>query len=476
MAAAHYYVRNNSNDENTFVGTGVGTGDLCRETVARTGTWDTNTAHSFPSVTDCMDQTGGTSPVAGDIIHVGDDHDIITATEIHLAPAGEMAAPVLIVSTSITNQDEYAPGAREEATGSSTNVTAVNYSSVSTRGVRFEAGHDFKVSVGATAFLEDCTVTLDTNGSYISITQDNGVLIATDVDFVWTAGRSAHLFQMGASAVDLTRCTFTATTGALARAYGAAANGGLTHISRECDFSNITGYFLEDTGANITQDDNIHIELYDCVMASDPPLFANEDFTSPAQYFFAVNCASASVPEKSEYQFFQKTMGGVVEDSGDDGTSGGIYRDESTAFTNGNKVSYKCVTSEHCNLGAPVIFTMRPLFADLTDSDKDEITIYIASATALTQENTWIEVSYPGDVNKHVWETVTSRPVDILGSTALTSDGDSTWQDAGVDLTTENEYKITVAMTDGDGCVPNVRVHCGVPSITFYVDTTAELS
>jgi len=211
-------------------------------------------------------------------------------------------------------------------------------------------------------------------------------------------------------------------------------------------------------------------------MAAATPLkFVEETFQSAGQYFLATNCSDVS--DEAEYQFFQKTMAGVVQDSGDDGTSGNIYRAESTAFSNGNKVSFKCQTDADCSSGFPLVFDMQARFADLTAAGEDQITVYIASASALTKETTWIEVSYPDATNKQTWETITSRPADIVGSTALDSDGGaSDWENAGADLTTENEYKITVATSTGGACVPQIKFFCTVPNITFYVDTTVDLS
>jgi hypothetical protein len=118
-------------------------------------------------------------------------------------------------------------------------------------------------------------------------------------------------------------------------------------------------------------------------------------------------------------------------------------------------------------------------FADLTAAGSDEITVYFAGTAAQNKQNTWIEVSYPDATNKQLWTTVSSRPADILGSDALTADGGSSdWENAGTDLTTETEFKITLSTTGdaGAACVPHVKVFCTVPNITFYVDTTIDLS
>ena len=320
-------------------------------------------------------------------------------------------------------------------------------------------------------------MSFDDIGDQISVGAGGAYFSLENVNLDYEIGNSVEAMLCGGGVkVKLDNVILSASvSGTLAGLFKGSGAGGFTAAADNCDFSLLTGYILDGVGSNGADDDLIDIRISNCKMPNSSPLrFCNEDFANESQYFLATNCSDAAA--EAEYQFFQKTMSGTVEDSGDDGTAGGIYRAKSTAFAGGNKVSFKCQSTALCGEGFPLSFDMPARFADLTAGATDALTVYIASATALTQANTWIEVSYPDATNKQLWKTTTSRLADILGTTALTADGGaSDWENAGTDLTTENEYKITVTAVTGAACVPHVKVFCTVPSITFYVDTTIDL-
>lgn len=451
-------------------------------TVQRTGAFTSMSAGDhFATVALAFlgDDTG--LPIAGDFIFVANNHSFAAGgANIVYGVAAATDTPVIVMSVLETACDQYTKGASEDTGGSNNDISfATNGTKVSITGMDMTISDDFILSaVGVSVILDDLTLTLTSSADTLKFSQDGQYLEINNSTLVWAAGTSSACIaqtQAGAKLVlnNVIIQNGSGTIDDLLSAFGIGA--GFTARFNNSDFSEVGGFIWGNFGADSVTDDNIDVRMHNCKVNSNADPFIEEDFFSHGQYFLATNCSD--VAAEAEYQFYQKTMGGLVRDSGDDGTSGGIYRAESTAYTNGNKVSFKCTTSAQCGEGSPLFFDMEPRFADLTNSGTDALTLYIASATALTQANTWIEVSYPDATNKQLWKTTSSRLADILGTTALTADGGSSdWENAGTDLTTENEYKITVTAVNGAASIPFIRLFCTVPSITFYVDTTIDLS
>jgi len=422
---------------------------------------------------------GSTPPIAGDFIYVDSVHSHSTSVAIRYGLA--TVPSVNVVSVNTAEADEYLAGAKETCTSTSNDV---HLSNVSSGGVNY-SGIDFSTSdnftcIGA-AIINNSTLTLTGSADIFSLGTDGGNLELNDSTVVFTAGTTVGMFTVSnGNQLVCNNVVFDDGSGTLndfTRLGG--TNGGYTISLNECDLSQVTGFMCGEFGNDAATDDNIDFRMSNCQMNA-TKLFVEEVFSSPGMFFLATNCSDVSA--EAEYQFFQRTWAGDVEDSGDDGTSGGIYRSETTAFTNGNKVSFKITTSANASLGAPLHFDMPAVFADLSDAGSNEVTIYfaVATATTLTDTNFWAVISYPDGTNKQIWNTVDNRNSDIIavGTTHTDDSGSSTWEDAGVDLTGHNEYRMTIDTSGDAGSegVPRIRIFTTLPSETIYVDTTVGLS
>jgi len=472
---AYYYVRDNAGGANTF--NGSATGDGGRETTARTGAWDTTEANSYGTVLLAFGAT--TPPVSGDTIYVADDHEVSIGSVQSWGVASSNF--VNIISLDITDGAVAKRGASETIT---TDLSLVGQAQVYVWGMDLSTTDDLLCTSGSGSWVFDnCSWTGTLSGSVINLNQDGSHIKFIDSTITSSATQQVINTPSNASTLWMRNVTITAS-GAERIFSGGGVNGGAKIFIDNCDFSGVTGVasdnlILATFGGDRLVDDGLHFIMQNTKVYSGLTDWVGEEFASQDQIFLATNCSSDSAA--AEYQFYMKTFAGEVEDSGDDGTSGGIYRVASTAFTNGNKVSFKCTTSPNCSVGSPLTFDMPARYADLTAAGSNEITVYICQPNTnanLTTANTWIDVSYPDGTNKQTWNTVSSKASDILSSTELTTDSGSDWEDAGTDVTSFDEYKITVDTSSDAGaeCVPHIRFYCTVPSITFYVDTTVDLS
>jgi hypothetical protein len=472
----HFYVSTSAGKTGTRT---TGGGDVS----ARTGAFSAMADGDVYATIALAFVDGSAPPVAGDIIRVANDHAFTqSAASQNWGTALDLDTPVEVYSMLETDCTVYSAGAKETIDGGGFDI--VLRSKAVFRGIDAEVDDDFNMNgSGYHISFDDCTLTLRGSTDALRGFGDGSYWGFKDTTIVWTGGTSSPCWAANKSniRIQMDNCIIQNGSGTLAHFFGQAADGGLTARLNNCDFSEIAGYILANHGNNSVADDNIDIRMAGCKMNATADPFVEEVFLSIGQYFLATNCSD--VAAEAEYQFYQKSMAGIVRDTGDDGTAGGVYRVESTAFSDGNKVSYKVATSASCSEGAPMVFEMPARLVDLTDAAENELTFYIAQLTAdsvnMTTANSWIEIAYPDATNKQLWTTVSSRAADIFSATGLTADGGSSdWEDNGTDLTTYDELKILLATTGDPGaiCVPRITFHCTIPSITFFVDTGFDLS
>lgn len=470
--ANHWYVRNDG-------GSNIGTASTATATATtdpgtkRTGAWSGTVGDYFPNIDKALDGDDTVAPVAGDFVYVGNDHAYTIAATIQYNPTAFNTSPVICLSVDVANQDQYLKGAKETSTGTGDLVLNLASGKMATYGIDFACDDDVLLAAGAQWLMHDCTLTLKPFGKILSKV-DGGCWEFWGVALQWDGGTLSYTMDIAnGGLITFDDCTFEAiTSGTLDAMYqGTADNGGANVRVRNCDLSNFTDLIIFGT-RSMFSDDQMDFRYENCKVSSLANPFMSATLQTHTSRFFFTNCSD--VAAEAEHQFYLNVIGGEVRDSV--GAGSDIYRAESTAFESGDKVSFKVSTSAECSLGAPISFDMPTRFADLTVGGTDAITVYIASGTALTKADTWVEVSYPDATNKQLWKTTSSRLADIIGTTALDTDAGSDWENAGVDLTTENEYKITVAAVTGAACVPRITVFCAVPSITLYVDTTVDLS
>lgn len=101
-------------------------------------------------------------------------------------------------------------------------------------------------------------------------------------------------------------------------------------------------------------------------------------------------------------------------------------------------------------------------------------TFFVASATTLNDDDFWVELAGPDDSSPTYTEGyVASTRMAPLGTpTALTTDGDSTWNGTGVGT----QQKVSITYTPQVTGPVTARFYLAKPSTTVYVDPTIEVS
>jgi len=119
-------------------------------------------------------------------------------------------------------------------------------------------------------------------------------------------------------------------------------------------------------------------------------------------------------------------------------------------------------------------------YSELSAGATDVLSFYITSATALTNKDIYIEVSYPDGTNKQTPNFISTGPLTVGGTidlmatgTTLTTDATSTWTGALANL---YQIDVSTAGDPGSDCQPTIKVYITKPSTTFYIASEYGLS
>lgn len=450
-----------------FKSGGTATGDAGRYATQQTGTFAAlGVANYYDDVDAAFAAT--TPPASGDFIQGSDAHTNTNTGASAWAITAAINTELVIMSVSDTAIDQASAGATESwNNGLDLTVTG----SVTFHGMNFSIGDDLNVSTSSRVKFIDCDITLSGSGDRAFLNADGACLLLDNTTITTVVTNES-------TGINLSNGNFEMIGGSIVD--GGAAMINLIQIGQNGDIdinivganlSTITGTIVQGFGAT-DGDDVMRCRIQGCAINAGAA-FTDEAFGHDCQSLLATNSSSTSAA--GLYQFYQQTYGGTVEEQDDTG----IHRDETTAFTDGTKVSFKCITKANTTTTRPLEFDLPTRFAALSSASTDTIRIYFASTATLTDNDVWAELYYPDGTNNHVYNRVSNQNTDILAAgTEHTDDsGVSTWKDGVSDLTAHNEYRMDLDTSADVGAdsVPIIRIHCAVASATIYFDTTVDV-
>lgn len=450
---------------------GTATGDNGRYTSTQTGSFATlGAANYYDSIFDVTPAGGGVPTTAfttSDRILCSSAHNKDFGAALTLTAADNINHSV-VISVDDSNMDAYLKGAKEGTASAVANVTLSN--TWNFKGVSIQAdgafvcntpGSDIRFDDGELLYIDNSNKTVSI-GQPVKLTMINSDFNRANSQnsLSFTNGAFLEMIGGGTTGVDGNRFFHIG----FASGRSAAEMHGV-------NLSSITSGNILNNAGGASTDDGIDILMDGCKMGGAG--FVNESFAHSNQRLIATRSSSTSAGE--EYQFFQRTWGGDVEDQDD----AGIHRDESTAYPSGTKVSFKVTSVASCSPQRCVSFDLTR-DAALSVASTDTIRIYFAvlSATTLTDQDVWAEIMYPDGTNKNEYTYLSNQNADaVAAGTTHTTDTGSTWLDGVSALAGYNEYFMDLD-TSGDvgaDSVPIIRIHVGIPSVIIYFDTTMDL-
>lgn len=441
---------------------GTATGNGGRTATQRTGSFAAMGASAYyNNIANAL--TEATAPVDGDVFIVSAAHAYTLNSSISWDwPTSD----VFVVSVSDTNCDQYqkatSPQEEQTAATSSFNMMSTNNCSVTFWGIHVKMTGNGSINTcssnyGRGIFI-DCTFHQTSNGDDIAIGGGNcSELIYVNCEFIVDQNTNSFGPPNDGSNVYLKNCIVSGT-GNPADVFDATGINKGTMVWEGGDISGLSGNLSDVHGGSTSQWEFRGVRL-------------NASLTLPTSFHAVsklkmVNCASTSAA--AEYQFYYRDLYVFVEEDT------AIYRDGSTAFPSGQKISLKVATSASVDEGRIAIVDLPTRYVDFSSASEDVVKLYILSSTALTDADVWIDMIYPDGTNKHVYNFADSTTVEpFRAGTTLTTN-----TEAWTGRTSENRYEISIDTSGdaGSAGVPIIRMYIVKPSTTFYVCPTIGLS
>jgi len=462
---------------------GTATGDGGRYASQKANnSWATEfsaTSEYYDSIESAMNAT--TEPVAADFIMVSSASAFSKGSTINLTSSSPPASPLQVYSVDDSAIQTYLAGGAEATGGASQDyVISTGNLVVAINGMIIESTDDIQVTGSGTGMLlKDSQVEFTTSANKFTVQADGSYIILNDTLINYQVTTTGTVFQVqGGGYVEMYGGAITGSGTIEDVIKGGGVAGGMSARFTGVDLSSLsaTSFLLGGVGGAAAADDRIDVIYKGCKLAASVA-YVEEEFASANHYFLATNCSDSS--DAAEYQFFQRTWAGDVEDQDD----AGIHRDESSAFPGGTKVSLKATTNSECSVSRPLIFDLPAVFADLSSVSTDTLRLYFAQVNTqpdLTDANCWVELHYPDKTTKNQYNFGSSQATLLAAGAQHTDDSaSSTWLDGVSALTGHDEYRVDIALDGTDGAagadsVPIIRVFIAEPSATIYFDTTID--
>ena len=445
-----------------YVSTGggvTGTRAISGGDTQRTGAFSAMAASDvYATIASAIDTGLATS---GDIICVSDAHAYSVAAHLnYFGPLSGDFLTITTVSDTACETSTIATAAQEFCTA---NNTASFRGRISAFGLWVKSNNDVGLGVSGTSLqMQNCIWEVTGSGDVFLYTSVDGAFMrAVDCEFKGITGSLMRISN--GSKVVWEGCTTTGIDTLLSSSIGIGGGGHFTAIG--CDLSSVTGSLWANGGNAADSDDVIQVEYRGCKLPATEPAFVTETLASQACRLRMSNTSGSAAV--AEYQFNETSFGGQVNQ--DDA----IYRDGSTAFPSGAKISLACATLTTATKATPFWFDFPTRYAELSNAASDTLRIYLVSSATLYDSDVWAEVSYPDGTTKQLYNFLSTRHTNILDTngTELTTNTEA-WTNPPA---TPNYYQIDIPITDGSDCYPTIRMYVAKPSATIYFCPVVEI-
>lgn len=414
------------------------------------GSWDNASCYLF--------YVTNHAAAAGDTIYIDDGHSEagIGAT-MTISASTTVASPTKIycvdkASDALSTGAVVASGNQELRMNGCAYSYGVNYSSGSVKMV-------FGRAVDATWTLEGGNTTVLTCTSYDGISAYSAsyaafLTLINAKAYIGARGFDAHYFGLlrwKGGAVD--------TGGSGSTCFYRIGSNHATAIFEDVDLSDLgkgaTAAYLFD----MDNQTGVSVQFLRCKLPDDAGFVISQD---DANYYnsgkvILHHCSSAN----QTYDFYERSYEGTVEDNTSIYRTGGAS-DGTTA------ISCKMVSSSGCvdNL---IALESPPITAWTSSTTEKTFTIEFVhdSATALQNDEIWMELEYPAN-NTDGLGAIAKSKCAVLGTPADTADSSETWTTTG--LTNPNTRKLSVTVTPGKAGPICARVYLAKASTTVYID------
>jgi hypothetical protein len=408
---------------------------------------------------------------AGDTVYLSQSHSESTASAVTISLAGTLASPVRL----ICGNDAAEPPTSVATTAV---VATTGGSSLQINGGCYAYGITFKASnntgganlillpgVDYRQFYENCSFELNGTNSANNI-QIGSTTGAEKIHWKNCTFRLNNASQY----IGVLSCEFvvsggsvisgsTAITGGLVRT-GATARGS-NILFEGVDFSNLGSASYLAAPPNAPG----RIVFRNCKLpASWTGGLVSTAVTQAGTLIEMYNCDSAD----TNYRLWTESYSGSVRHDS------GVYLDASDGTTS---ISWKMVSS--ANAAYPYNVLRSPEIVKWNETTGSAITatveVVLDSATALNNDDCWLEVQYLGTSGYPLGSFITDCKADVLATAAAQDSSSATWTGTG-GFSNEQKRKLSVTFTPQEKGYIHAVVCLAKASATVYVDPLLTVS
>lgn len=408
----------------------------------------------------------------GDTIFIKDTFaETLSANYTFDSSLASTETPLKWISVDVNDTSVYKKGAAI-TTNSNFAIRDGNHHLFGVKWILTSTG-DLQISQsGTTATFHDCTIEMQN---------------ATATIQVMSIGAEAHFFDCdigGDGVTTINECFQFNHAATKVEWHGGSVTGTVTNllsapiginsaVISNVDLSNVTGVLVDNFGSNFINDDIFGLIIKNCILNSGVAM-ADENFLKPGQRLEVWNSDDTTGDEN--HRIFIRTAGGDIESE----TS--VVRTATQALPGAEKLSLKVTSSSVCGQFTPVRFNIPVRYASTGSASEDVATVYITTATTLTDSDVVCRLIYPDgtiQVQANVvtnGSTISGKPYTThpftTGSTLTTTSG--LWTNPQT-----NQYKIDLSTTGDAGLsdanvAPQLEILITKASVTLYFDSQAD--
>lgn len=413
----------------------------------------------------------------GDTIWVSQNHAETTAGNVSLGWAGTKASPSRIICA---NDGAEPPTAvASTATVSTTGVSSISFSSSAAGffyvyGITFSAGSAANngcaincISSATAALYESCVFTFGTTGtatlSVGGATNSSSLITWFNCDVKFNAagqtftltGNSNHQFHWNGGSFQAGTSTPTAASSGI---FTTSGNASGSQLIENVDFSNLGSTVNIHNGNSSAVNTPFSFVLRNCKLpASWSGNLVRQTVLGCGRYAM-YNCSAGS----QNYKLWIETAEGTIRDE----TT--IVR--SNGATDGTtQLSWKMTAASTAAYPSSYLVSDEIIFfnPDVGSAKTASIHFIHDSATGLTDNDIWIELSYLGSSSAPLGTFINDAAADPLATASTQDTSLETWVTTG--MANPNKQKISVSITPQMVGFISARVCLAKASKTIYV-------
>lgn len=223
-------------------------------------------------------------------------------------------------------------------------------------------------------------------------------------------------------------------------------------LVRNTDLSGTTAAMYNDDGGSHT-----YAIFESCKLSSSQPLISAA-LAKPTSQAIAINCIDGTITDQQNIYKQEKYQGSLSQVF--------THYRANGANDGSNDFSWKIESNANAAQAAS-FFESFPITREV-DAGSHTITVHVAGASSLYNDEFWIEVDSPSEEASptSLGMTRTTRPEPLVITSTLAIDSSSTWTGSG----TGTKQKVEVAIAPTIAGTVTVRCYLAAPSTTIYVD------